>query len=316
MFTHTCPFDPTYGYSLSTLQSISAPPPPGDFEMFWRDTYEQTLAVPLDLVTRRIQIPELKNRGEAFEVEYQSFGPHRTTAWLTVPNIRPLARGVVWSHGYGERGGPDLDWYGPPAVQIFPCARGLGRSNWPGGPRDVPAHVTHGIASRETYIHRLNITELWSAASVLLHLFPDIAGHLDYAGGSFGGGIGAMVIPWEKRFRRAYIDMPSFGHHPIRLECTCQGSGEAVRLHYQRHPEIAETLRYYDSATHSLFTTTPTLVAPALFDPAVPPPGQFAVANALACEKKVFIRQAAHFDWPGATAEHENLCRELNAWFS
>ena len=47
----------------------------------------------------------------------------------------------------------------------------------------------------------------------------------------------------------------------------------------------------------------PTHVDCALFDPAVPPPGQFCVYNAIRSPKKLFVRQAAHFEFPGVAAD-------------
>ena len=69
--------------------------------------------------------------------------------------------------------------------------------------------------------------------------------------------------------------MPTFGHHPLRVECPCQGSGNAVREYLQARPEVMDVLQYYDAATAAGYIESPTLVSPALFDPKVPPPGQF-----------------------------------------
>ena len=134
-------------------------------------------------------------------------------------------------------------------------------------------------------------------------------------GTSFGGGIGAMMLPWEKRIRRAYLGVPSFGHHPIRLTCPCAGSGESIRQAVSNDPALADTLRYFDSAIASTFSQTPTMVSCALFDPAVPPPGQWAVYNALPAAKHLFIHQAEHFDWPGQGAELRQLFRQQEQWF-
>ena len=54
------------------------------------------------------------------------------------------------------------------------------------------------------------------------------ARRLDYMGISFGGGIGALALPWDERFHRAHLNVPSFGHHPLRLtlpEPDTTGSG-------------------------------------------------------------------------------------------
>jgi cephalosporin-C deacetylase len=44
-------------------------------------------------------------------------------------------------------------------------------------------------------------------------------------------------------------------------------------------------------------------VGAALFDPHVPPPGQFAVHNALAGPRELLVLRAGHFEYPGERAE-------------
>ena len=220
------------------------------------------------------------------------------------------------SHGYGGRSGADLNVPGPAALCIFPCARGFHRSARPDLPADAGKHVVFGIDDPQTYIHRHCVADLWSATSVLLDLDPTLAGAIDYMGTSFGGGIGGMALPWEARWRRGFLGVPSFGNHALRLQMKCVGSGEAVRQLAQKQPQIIETLRFFDSAVSAQFCRIPVMVACALFDPAVPPPGQFSVYNALAGEKTVFIGEADHFEWPGAAMQGARLWRAQREWFS
>ena len=222
-------------------------------------------------------------------------------------------RGVVAGHGYGGRQEPELHPPGPPAVTISPCARGFDRSAHPAIPGDSFGHVLHGIAARETYAHRGSVADLWRAASALLELFPDAARTLHYQGASFGGGIGALALPWDTRFHRAFLDVPSFGHHPLRVTLPCAGSGEAVRRHLRRHPEALVVLAYFDAGTAARHLGIPTLVAAALADPAVPPPGQFAVYNAMTCEKELFVRQTGH---PNTPDDDLRLWARLAGWFA
>ena len=60
----------------------------------------------------------------------------------------------------------------------------------------------------------------------------------------------------------------------------------------------------------------PAIAACAVFDPAVPPPGQFAVYNCLAGEKKLVVRQAAHFDWEGAADEDRRVQDAAAEWLA
>lgn len=303
--------DPTYGYDLPRLLQVGAPAGPPDFAEFWRRTYDEAMAPPLHLAQRKIPCPEPGI--ELREVEFDSLDGVRIGAWIALPEDGKFACGVVAGHGYGGRQAAELRPSGPPAVTISPCARGFDRSAHPQIPGVSDEHVLHGIASRETYSHRGSAADVWRAASALLELFPEAARRLHYQGGSFGGGIGALALPWDSRFRRAFLDVPSFGNHPLRLTLPCGGSGEAVRRHHRRHPEVVGALAYFDAATAARFVRIPTFVAAALSDPAVPPPGQFAVYNALAGEKALFVRQTGH---PNTEEDDARLWAQLDGWFA
>jgi cephalosporin-C deacetylase len=302
MIEHQFPFDPTYGYTFETLLRVGTPAAPADFADFWRATYDQTRAIAPRATVKQVESKFVNV--DVYEVEYDSLGGFRVGGWVTLPKDGDVRAAVVIGHGYGGREGPGDAVPVEHAAAIWPCGRGFHRSARSDLPNGSARHVIHGIDSRETYLHRFCVADLWQALSALHELSPDSAKASYYAGGSFGGGLGAMMIPWEPRLLRAYLDVPSFGNHPLRVTLPCVGSGEAVRLMYNRRPEIMETLKYFDAATASTFTKIPTLVAAAEFDPAVPPPGQFAVYNALACPKELFVRTAAHFsNWPGEAEE-------------
>ncbi|MDD5350618.1 MAG: acetylxylan esterase [Chthoniobacteraceae bacterium] len=311
-FAHDFPFDPTYGYDLDALLQLQAPEGPSDLADFWRATYREARAVPLNLSVRPLPSPHPGT--DLFEVHYDSLGGRRIGAWITVPHGQRLQRGMVVGHGYGGRECPDFDLPGPECVAIFPCARGFHLSQGDGLPNDAARHVITGIASRETYIHRGCVADYWGAASALLSLYPEAAGSLHYMGTSFGGGIGAMTLAWDERFVSGYLCVPSFGNHPLRVQCPCAGSGEAVRQYVQQHPETLEVLRYFDSASIARHIRIPVLCDCALFDPAVPPPGQFSVHNALGRPKELMVRQAGHFAHPGEAAEEARSRARLDRW--
>lgn len=301
MFAHNFAFDPTHGYDLEALRQIKQAAEPADFANFWRETFSAASAVPLDLEITRSRVI-LKNY-EVFELAFNSLDKVRIRAWLARPKAGPVTRGLVISHGYGGRESPDASLPVHGAVAIFPCARGLSLSRQRSIPDEVEKHVLHGIASRETYVHRGCAADVWAAASALITVVPDCAAHLDYIGGSFGGGIGALALPWDDRFRSAVLSVPSFGQHPLRLQMACVGSGEAVRQYAQSHPDVLDVLGYFDASVAASHLRIPTMAVPACFDPAVPPPGQFAVVNAIAGPKVVHVRATGHFDHPGVLRE-------------
>ncbi|MBN1246336.1 MAG: acetylxylan esterase [Anaerolineae bacterium] len=306
-------FDPTYGYDRAALLAVGLPPRPDDFETFWRATTAETARVPLRLDVTTLESPD--PRMCLRRVAYDTLGGYRIGAWLISPAEGQPACGAVIGHGYGGRDAPDLDLPLHDGVAIFPCAPGFSLSARADLPGTSDRHVIHGIASRETYILRPSVAALWSAATALLTLYPGVAGHLAYSGGSFGGGLGALALPWDSRFARGHLGVPTFGHHPIRLQCPSVGSGEAVRRYHAEHPEVAGVLAYYDAATAASFIDIPVLVSPALADPAVPPPGQFAVANALR-HRELFILGAGHMPYPEEVREAAALRSIQERWFS
>lgn len=307
------PFDPSYGYTPNTLLEVESPPPPADFEAFWSNTNQETHRIDLNLQTR--QIPSPKEEFKLFEVEYDSLDEVRIGGWLVVPSTDSPTCGAIIGHGYGGREFPDFNLPFTQTAMLFPCARGFHRSAHGGFPAIAQQHVLHGIENKETYIHRGCVADYWLAVSALLELYPQLSTRLFYYGASFGGGIGALALPWESRIKRAFLDAPSFGHHPLRVTLECLGSGQSVRDYYHHHPEVLQTLRYFDAAVASRLIRIPVYVAAALLDPVVPPPSQFSVYNALPNSKKLFTRQAAHVDNPLVAEETDTIHRELESWF-
>lgn len=263
------PVDPTCGYTAAQLRAVRPPATPAGFAEFWRSSHALAAEVPLGLV----QTADGPGRRV---VRFDVLGGHRVGAWLTIPSDTPRVA-VVAGHGYGHPEPPVAA--APGVATLHLCMPGFSLSRSAIAPDEAARHVVHGIASRETYLLRACAANIWSAARVLEVLFPGLP--QGYTGGSFGGGMGALAAPWEPRFAAVALAVPTFGHHPIRLQHPCAGSGEAVRRHWLRHPEVTDVLQWYDAAVAATFFSVPTLIAPAASDPAVPPPGQWAVANAV-----------------------------------
>ncbi|MFB7249555.1 acetylxylan esterase [Microbacterium sp. NPDC056234] len=283
-------------YPLSVLLT---PPPalraPDDFDAFWHDTFAEfgtgAVAWKVDAALE----PTPTHRVD--RVQFTSSTGEQVIAWLALPH-GPVARGRVIGHGYGGRTEPALDALPADTAAIFPVAPGQ-EANPPGRfPALSARHVLAGIQHRETYAHRYSAADLWRAATVLLDAAPDAEAALDYQGGSFGGGMGALALPWDDRFRRASLDVPSFGYFPIRLSRRCTGSGEAVRSHLRRHPEVRPVLDYFDTAIAASRIRIPVHVGAAVIDPSVDPRGQFAVYHALAGPKRLTVRGSGHLDGP------------------
>jgi cephalosporin-C deacetylase len=291
---------------------MDLPPEPADFADFWRTTRAELMRAPLRWrVERAYDDATLGRRVE--EVTFDSSTGERAFAWITHPAGVPIRRGVVVGHGYsGRPDGPDEHVPVPGAAKIFPCAPGLPRSHSATIPATAAEHVLHGIRTRETYVHRFCVADLWRAASVLLERFPGVA-RLDYNGGSFGGGIGALALPWDDRFARAHLYVPSFGHHPLRLGTPSVGSGEAVRRLLAREPHLRPVLDYFDAAIAARRIHIPVYVSAARHDPAVLPDGQFAVYEALPGPKHLYVLSTGH---PSDPAELADRDVDLAAFFA
>ena len=148
-------------------------------------------------------------------------------------------------------------------------------------------------------------------ASVLLDMFPETADNLNYSGGSMGGGMGALLLPWDGRFKAAYLNVPTFGAE-IRFDHQSNGSGEACRQYILEHPEARKVLAWFDASAAAGYLRIPICAAPAVFDPVVAPVGQFSVVNAIPEKyRTVFVRDVGHF----STTEHDSkLNEQISAW--
>lgn len=275
------PIDGTYGYDHAALRAVEPVPPPAGFGDLWHGWFAASRGVRPD--------PRLTSLGrqgahDVYEVEHTGAGGLRLRGWLALPSDGAARVGVVRSHGYGGRDAPTFDRVPDDAAVVFPVARGLGALNTGVGAPDTAAeHVLHGIGSVETYSLGRCAVDLWHAADALVEVAGDLP--LYYVGESFGG-IGALAVPWDRRFVGATFVVPSFGQYDVRLGLECTGSGEAVRRYVAEHPEARDVLRYFDTSTAAGYLRIPVRCECALWDTAVPPPGQFAVANAVAADAR------------------------------
>jgi cephalosporin-C deacetylase len=314
VFQHNYSFDPAYGYTLEALQAITPPAEPADFTEFWQRRYTHALAI-----HPRPQISHTGTRHSHFEIydlSYQSTDNFRIGGWLLIPKLAPVKRGIVVGHGYGGRAAPDFDLPITAAAFLFPCFRGLSRSRRAPISERSEYHVLHDLDKRDRYILGGCVADLWLAVSTLLVLFPWVSGHIGYLGVSFGGGIGALALPWEPRVQRAHFNVPSFGHHPLRLALPTTGSAHAVQGFQRQHGNILATLAYYDAAVAAKHLRIPIHVAAARFDPVVAPPGQFAIYNALPGPKSLLVWEAGHFDYPNKANREQDLLIELREFFA
>jgi len=314
--THDFPFDPSYGYKLHDLLNVQAPKEePNDFDHFWASRREQAMAC-----TPRFEMKEVEAHApgrRTFQIQFATVAHPALSGWIDLPSDGPIERGLVMLHGYGGRPeGPEKGSYLDRCAVISPGLRGLAPSFSKKISDDCWQHVVHGIESREAYVLGGCVEDVWCATNALIAAVPGAAESLHLIGGSFGGGLGLMALAYDDRFQMAQVSVPTFGHQALRVTLPCNGSGHAVSRRYQEDPEVMKVLEYFDSATAARRVQIPVLATPALFDPAVPPPGQFAACNAIAGPTTLWVKKAGHFEYPGQakddTAEFEFICK----WFA
>ncbi len=301
--THPFDFDPTYGMQREQLLAITPPEAPPGFDDFWKKRYRRALATDPRPVLRRSKLTH--PRWQVLDVTYTSTDGFRIGGWLLLPREGQVRRGLVVGHGYGGRGEPDFDLPVEETAVLFPCFRGLSLSACPPISSDPTLHVLYNIDRKDDYIIGGCVDDLWVAVSTLVSLYPWLEGQVGYSGISFGGGIGALAIPFDARIDRGHLVVPTFGHRPFWLTLPTVGSADAVQTYQKTHAKVLETLRLFDAACAAARIKVPMLVAPALFDPAVAPPCQFAVANAVPQSKfnEIFILDAGHFEYPDSASQ-------------
>ncbi|MGV8938930.1 MAG: acetylxylan esterase [Allorhizobium sp.] len=313
---HPFAFDPTYGLKLAALRQIAPPPPPEGFEAFWSERYQRALGVDPRPALRESwhQHPDWL----VHDIAFASTDGVRIGGWLLLPRHGKIRRGLVVGHGYGGRDQPDFDLPVTETAVLFPCFRGLSRSAHPPISNEPTWHVLHDIDKPERYVIGGCVEDLWAAVSVLSVLYPDLSGRIGYSGISFGGGVGALAIPFDRRIDRGHLVVPTFGNRPLWLSLPTTGSADSVQRYHASNPGVLETLRLYDAASAATRIAVPMLVAVALFDPSVAPPCQFSVANAVPKSKfnEIFILDAGHFDYPTAAVQHAAHTERIRLFFS
>lgn len=284
---------------------------PDDFDEFWRGQHASARAV--DPRPRRVR---QRSRGGGWtisEVRYDSTGGVEIGAFLLEPD-GGADRLVVALTGYGGAHEPFAPLRRPGVAELSPAVRGMpALSMLDGVPSVAGEHVLHGIDSRESYVIGGCVQDVWTSITAGLQLFPS-AQRVDLRGGSFGGGLGALALPWDERITAGVLTVPTFGNHPARLRTPCTGSGESVRLLAQSRPEIVETLEYFDAATAAARVRIPVLVGAARVDPAVPPVGQFAVYEALGGPKTLLELTAGHLEFDGVERERATMQAAAAGW--
>nr|WP_305888571.1 acetylxylan esterase [Methylomonas sp. SURF-2] len=293
--------------------AVSPPAPPVDFADFWRKRYQDVLSMsPHFSMERSGSYAGFK----IFDIQYRSTGDFDIGGWLLEPEHKAVKQCIVVGHGYGGRDQPDYHFNIPETAFLFPCFRGISRSRSARVSEQPSFHVLHDIDDPGRYVLGGCVDDLWLGVSLMRALYPLAADKIGYMGISFGGGIGTLALPWDKRIGRAHLNVPTFGCQPLRLSLPTIGSGAAVSEYVRQLGHIPATLTYYDAAIAATFAPQPVHIAAALFDPMVAPPGQFGIYNAWAGAKTLFVLDAGHFEYPRQAEQNQQLLWEIQRFFA
>jgi len=313
---HGYSYDPTYGYGLNDLLGVLVPEEPEGFVAFWEARYERALAIDPQA--------ELRDTGgtmdswRVMDLSYRSTDGIEIGGWALVPIDGEISRGMIVGHGYGGREAPEVEVSWDETVYFFPCMRGFNRSRIEGIPEMAEAHVVHGIEDKDSYVIGGCVDDLWTAVTAMLELFPQVEGRLGYFGGSFGGGLGALMLPWDDRIRVGHLSVPTFGQQPLRIQLPSSGSATGVQDYVQKHPGVAEkTLCFFDAAIAIRHVKVPVHFTCALFDPCVCPPGQFAIYNGAPERlRALFVQVAGHHEYVAKVEEISHEHASIKALFA
>lgn len=312
---HDYPYDPSYGYELEDLLAVEVPAEPEGFASFWQGRYERA--------RNQTPSPTLTDTGKTlknwrvYDLSYRSTDGLEIRGWALLPSSGEIKRCLIVGHGYGGREEPDPHLPFEHTALLFPCSRGISRSKHPDLPSDPERHVVHQIEDPERYIIGGCVDDLWIGVTAAGELFPETADSLGLLGISFSGGISMLAAPWDDRIKKVHSNVPTFGQQPLRMKLATVGSGRGVQQFERLHPGVAQrTLSFYDAACTARHMKTPTHLACARFDPAVAPPGQFAIYNALPDSlRQLFVLTAGHHEYRDQASEDALLLRELCAFF-
>ncbi|PCK08862.1 MAG: deacetylase [Alteromonadaceae bacterium] len=310
-------YNPNFHYTLERLLKVKPPEPPSDFANFWQRRYQHALKI-----TPNAQLSSVRRENTHFNVhdlQYTTSDKITIHGWAMVPKHGKVERVIIVGHGYGGGYEPEHELPLNDVAYLFPCSRGLSKSQLPGVPNEPYFHVLYHINDREQYILGGCVEDIWLAVSAALELFPNTRGRIGLMGISFTGGLGCLALPWDLRIKRAHFQVPSFGHQMLRLKLPTHGSAHSVQDFCKQHPKTKEVLRYFDAATAAQFIRVPTHIAAALSDPVVTPPGQFCIYNALPIKRnpfELFVLSQGHADYPDAAKEQTQLLDNLRVFFA
>jgi cephalosporin-C deacetylase len=268
-----------------------------DFESFWDQTVAAATTQPLNAEL----IPyNLHARGvECFAVRFDGFEGGRLAGWYVRPDSRTPSPGVVFYHGYSNRGARPLELL-PYAAQGF-CVLSMDCRGQNGQSQDAAVYseghahgwMTQGIRDPRTYYYRFVYADALRALELLARREEVDARRLAITGASQGGGLTLAVAALSERPALALSDIPFLCDFRRGIAIASSGPYLEIVSFLRAFPHLQETalrtLGYFDCLNLAPWVNCRTVIASSLCDDTCPPSTVFAVYHQIAAEKQMEI---------------------------
>lgn len=291
-------------------------PRPADFDAFWQTTLAASAGQPinLELIPYHLAAPAV----EAFAVRLDGFAdggaPPRLAGWYVRPKAGDRLPGMVFFHGYSQRGARPLDLLAL-AGQGFCCmsldCRGqngdseetLGSA--PGG--HAAGWLTRGIRRPKAYYYRYAFADAARAVEALAGRGEVDAARVGVTGGSQGGALAVAAAALNPRVALCVSENPFLCDFPRAVQLAPTEPYQEIARFLRMSPELMDevfaTLAYHDVALLAGRVACPTLMSICLWDDVCPPSASFAAYNAVAGPKEVAVYPFHRHETPDAFRE-------------
>ena len=181
-------------WSKEELLQIKGDTPVEGFKEFWQKQYADARSWKCNYhVENELWAPD---NCRIYQIRFTSTDGFSIGMWITRPEIS--TGGVLVAHGYGNPSVPSVTT-SPGRTVAMPSVRGLGISKCKEISWQTYRHAAYGFEDPERYVITGGVRDLWIALTIMIDMFPDTADNIVCKGGSLGGAMGTLSIPWDDR---------------------------------------------------------------------------------------------------------------------
>jgi cephalosporin-C deacetylase len=289
---------PSIDLPLEQLRQYKpSPNRPEDFDAFWDHTIAAATTQPLnaELIPYALHAKNV----ECFAVRFDGFEGGRIAGWYLRPDTRQPSPGIVFYHGYSNRGARPLELL-PFASQGF-CVLSMDCRGQNGQSQDAAPYpeghaagwMTQGIRDPRTYYYRYVYADALRALELLARRDEVDPTRLAVTGASQGGGLSLAIAALSERPLLALADIPFLCDFRRGISLAPTGPypefASFLRAFPHLHDTVLRTLAYFDCLNLAPWITCRTLISNCLCDDTCPPSTIFAVFHQIAAEKQLEI---------------------------